>query len=81
MPNLEIGLWANRTAPILSSVLKRSENMRLLIRWLLQWTRRLAVSAHNDVRFNRRALVITDTELKLMAAAAIIGERRMPKNG
>ncbi len=29
----------------------------------------------------RRALPMTDTELKLMAAAAIIGLSRMPKNG
>src|SRR5579884_4129000 len=30
---------------------------------------------------NRSALLITDTELKLMAAAAKIGLRRIPKNG
>lgn len=29
----------------------------------------------------RKAFDITDTELKLIAAAAIIGLRRMPKNG
>jgi len=29
----------------------------------------------------RSALVITDTELKLMAAAAIIGDNNIPKNG
>ncbi len=30
---------------------------------------------------NRSALAITDTELKLIAAAAIIGLSRMPKKG
>ena len=30
---------------------------------------------------NRRALVMTDTELKLIAAAAIIGLSSKPKNG
>ena len=30
---------------------------------------------------SRNALVMTETELKLMAAAAIIGLRRIPKNG
>ncbi len=29
----------------------------------------------------RRALAITETELRLIAALAIIGERRMPRNG
>ena len=29
----------------------------------------------------RRAFAITETELKLMAAAAIIGLNRIPKNG
>lgn len=32
-------------------------------------------------RRKRKALVITDTELKLMAAAAIIGDRSNPKMG
>ena len=31
--------------------------------------------------FSRRELAITDTELKLIAAAAIIGLSRVPKNG
>jgi|GEM_PF-837192 len=34
-----------------------------------------------EARFNRKALAITDTELKLIASAAIIGESRMPKTG
>ena len=36
---------------------------------------------YNCVLFKRNALPITDTELKLMAAAAIIGESSMPKKG
>ena len=36
---------------------------------------------YNFVFRNRRALVITDTELKVMAAAAIIGLNRMPNIG
>ena len=39
------------------------------------------VASHNDARLNRKALPITDTELKLMAAAAIIGLNSNPKNG
>lgn len=31
--------------------------------------------------FNLRALAITDTELKLIAAAAIMGDNNIPKNG
>jgi hypothetical protein len=37
--------------------------------------------AHRPARRSRSALPMTDTELKLMAAAAIIGDRRRPKNG
>ncbi len=37
-------------------------------------------SIYNDTRFNRNALVMTETELKLIAAA-IIGDSKMPKNG
>lgn len=49
---------------------------------------------HSDLRYyltgrsegarivrSRRAFTITDTELRLMAAAAMIGLSRMPKNG
>jgi hypothetical protein len=36
---------------------------------------------HNLTRRNRRALLITETELKLIAAAAIIGLNSKPKNG
>jgi len=33
------------------------------------------------VFFSRKALVLTDTELKLMAAAAIVGDNNMPNTG
>ena len=33
------------------------------------------------MRLRRMALLITDTELKLMAAAAIIGDSSRPKKG
>lgn len=36
---------------------------------------------HKFTRRNRSALKITDTELKLMAAAAMMGESKMPRNG
>lgn len=38
-------------------------------------------SPQSSSRFNRSALVTTDTELKVIAAAAIMGLSRMPKNG
>ena len=37
--------------------------------------------AHSAALRRRRALLMTDTELKLMAAAAIIGLSRSPKAG
>lgn len=36
---------------------------------------------YNLTRLSRSAFVITDTELKLIAAAAMTGESRIPKNG
>jgi hypothetical protein len=39
------------------------------------------VNGYNCVRCRRRALVITDTEEKLMAAAAIMGLSKMPNQG
>ncbi len=36
---------------------------------------------YSCVRLSRNALVITDTELKLIAAAAMIGESSNPENG
>jgi len=38
-------------------------------------------SHHNFTRLSLNAFVITDTELKLIAAAAMIGESNKPKNG
>lgn len=40
-----------------------------------------SVSSCSDTRLSLNALPITDTELKLIAAAAIIGLRSKPKNG
>ncbi len=40
-----------------------------------------APSRYTLTRRSRSALPITDTELKDMAAAAIMGDSRMPKNG
>ena len=39
------------------------------------------VCRHSRARRRRRALPITDTELKLIAAAAIMGLSRIPKKG
>ena len=36
---------------------------------------------YNCTRLSLSELVITETELKLIATAAIIGDKRMPKNG
>ena len=36
---------------------------------------------HSFTRLSLSAFVITDTELKLIAAAAMIGESNKPKNG
>jgi len=42
---------------------------------------RIEALSHSCARCNRRALKITDTELKLIAAAAMIGESSRPKKG
>ena len=39
------------------------------------------VPRHKPSRLNLSALAITDTELKLIAAAAIIGESNIPEAG
>ncbi len=39
------------------------------------------VAPYRSTRRNRSALPMTDTELKLIAAAAIIGDSSSPKNG
>ena len=39
------------------------------------------IPIHSFTRLSLSALLITDTELKLIAAAAIIGESSTPKNG
>ena len=38
-------------------------------------------SRYNFNPLNLKELIITDTELKLIANAAIIGDSKMPKNG
>ena len=40
-----------------------------------------SIARHNAARLNRRALPITDTELKVMAALAMIGLSSSPKTG
>ena len=52
----------------------RSRAMRILFA-------RRRTEPHIATRRSRSAFAITDTELRLIAAAAIIGLRRMPKNG
>src|SRR3970040_814351 len=42
---------------------------------------RLLLVAQTFMRRRRSAFPTTDTELKLIAAAAMMGERRSPKNG
>ncbi len=42
------------------------------------WTKR---QSHNDTLRSRNALLITETELKLMAPAAMIGDNSKPKTG
>ena len=44
-------------------------------------SRRYMGRFHSATWRNRKALLTTDTELRLMAAAAIIGLRSIPKNG
>ena len=42
---------------------------------------KLTPRTYNFVFFNRNAFTITDTELKLIAAAAITGDNNKPKTG
>ena len=48
---------------------------------LSQLSRRQAGAGQSDTLLNRSAFAITDTELKVIAALAIIGLSRSPKNG
>lgn len=43
--------------------------------WLIRTPR------YSGLRLSRNALPMTDTELKLIAAAAMMGLRNIPKNG
>lgn len=57
-------------------------NERGLDRAGCRWNEWLAFRFdYSLTRFSRSALATTDTELKLMAAAAISGESKTPKNG
>ena len=48
---------------------------------LVNCDRNFNVGVHSLTDRSRRAFAITETELKLIAAPAIIGLRRTPKNG
>ena len=53
---------------------------------IASWSKKIIPSLligffHSLTFFNLKELKITETELKLMAAAAIIGLKRIPKNG
>ena len=63
----------NLTAGLLRS---RLRGMKRLSR--IQYT---VSTDHNAVRRNRSALLTTDTELKLMASAANIGDNTIPNHG
>ena len=57
----------------------------LVLHWLGSCEQSI-ITWHQSLRWSpafrrRRALAITDTELRLMAALAIMGLRRMPVNG
>ena len=58
----------------------RSER-RTAIQQALRLAGHAKLLPYNLIRRSRSAFRITETELKLMAAPAIIGLRRMPKNG
>ena len=52
-----------------------------LLREGLGVSSKLIYTTHKEILRNLNELAITETELKLMAAAAIIGDNKMPKNG
>jgi uncharacterized linocin/CFP29 family protein len=54
---------------------------QVLMRKVPQARRRSVFYAANSICLSLRALPITETEEKLMAAAAMIGESKIPKNG
>ncbi len=71
-----------RTMRIFSSVLwvARRENVFSII-WFFFFGLNGVMLGQSLTRLNRRALVITDTDDRLIAAAAIIGESNMPVTG
>jgi hypothetical protein len=60
--------WRHVTSKVKAAVRGCPRHIRQIFLYSLAWRR-------------RRALVITETELKLMAAAAKMGLSRIPKNG
>ena len=64
-----------------SGFLLRSGLRRLRFRPAGSVTRLTFGQDQRDPRRSRRAFPMTETELKLMAAAAIMGLRRRPENG
>jgi len=87
----------NRLTPLfhadLSAILKQRWKVQRNSRWkMVAWHDRIEsfsmILPLNDLQkrflyffLNLNAFVITDTELKLMAAAAMTGPSRMPKKG
>lgn len=53
----------------------------LSVGWCFGFGLHVQVSFHASARLRRSALPTTDTELRLIAAAAMIGESSNPKNG
>ena len=68
-------------APRLPGQAKRRPTLRAAIEHVLECIRLRRAAAIIQSRRSRSALAITETELKLIAAPAIIGLRRTPKNG
>ena len=67
-PSLKLLSWqANYRTNVVGQALRLPRHARRL--------------SYNLTRRNRSAFAITETELKLIAAPAIIGLRRRPKNG
>ncbi len=71
-----MGRRAAGPAPLASSGGPRRHHT---VTWAITATS--AALAQREARRNRSAFATTETELKLMAAAAMIGLSRTPKNG
>jgi hypothetical protein len=76
----QLGTAAARATTASTAALDRNvRNMRL--NGTMGAWRRSSLAAHSSTRRSRSAFVITVTELRLMAAAAIIGESSQPSQG